>query len=143
MKLSWSPSEILLAAVVVGGIGIAAWQLLGRGAGSPTGRVQVPVLSPTAAAGKLAFDATCAVCHGQNASGTGQGPPLVHDIYNPGHHSDLSFSFAVRRGVRQHHWHFGNMPPLPHVSDAQIDQIVRYVRELQQANGIVYRKHQM
>jgi hypothetical protein len=35
------------------------------------------------------------------------------------------------------------VPPLPQVSDEQIGQIVRYVRELQQANGIVYRKHQM
>jgi mono/diheme cytochrome c family protein len=143
MRLSLSLSEILLAAVVVGGIGIAAWQLLGDRAGAPSRRVEVPDLSATASAGRLAFDANCAMCHGKNAGGTEQGPPLVHDIYNPGHHSDVSFQYAVRRGVQQHHWHFGNMPPLPQVSDEQIGQIVRYVRELQQANGIVRRRHQM
>lgn len=143
MKISLSPSEILLAALVVGGIGVAAWQLLGGGAVASTVQVKVPRLSATASAGKLAFDANCAVCHGQNAGGTDKGPPLVHDIYNPGHHPDASFENAVRRGVRQHHWLFGNMPPLPQVSGEQIPQVVRYVRELQQANGIVYRQHQM
>jgi len=143
MKLSLSPSEILLGALVVGGIVLAAWQLLGRGAGASTVQVRVPTLSATASSGKLAFDANCAVCHGQNAGGTDKGPPFVHDIYNPGHHPDASFEYAVRRGVQQHHWSFGNMPPLPQVSDGQIAQIVRYVRELQQANGIVYRQHQM
>lgn len=143
MKLTLSLSEILLAAVVVGGIGIAAWQFIGGSAGASTVQVKVPPLSPTASAGMLAFDANCAVCHGKNASGTDKGPPFVHDIYNPGHHSDASFEYAVRRGVQQHHWQFGNMSPLPQVSDEQIAEIVQYVRELQQANGIVYRQHQM
>jgi len=143
MKLSFSPSEILLGAVVIGGIGVAAWQLLADNAGAASVHVKVPELSTRAAAGKLAFDANCAVCHGNNGSGTDKGPPFIHDIYNPGHHSDASFAYAVRRGVQQHHWSFGNMPPLPQVSDEQITQIVTYVRELQRANGISSRPHQM
>ena len=35
------------------------------------------------------------------------------------------------------------MPAQPQVSDAQVMDIVRYVRELQKANGIVYQPHQM
>ena len=93
--------------------------------------------------GAVAFDAHCVACHGKSGSGTTQGPPLVHDIYNPGHHADESFWRAVRQGVQQHHWRFGHMVPLPQVSDAQLTSIVRYVRELQQANGIVSRPHQM
>ena len=43
---------------------------------------------------------------------------------------------AARRGVRQHHWRFGDMPPQPQVSDAQLAAIVRFIREAQVANGI-------
>jgi hypothetical protein len=35
------------------------------------------------------------------------------------------------------------MPPQPQVSDDQLAAIVRYVRELQEANGILYRQHIM
>ena len=143
MKLNLSLAELLLAAVIVGGIGIAAWQFLGQDSGAQTTSVKVPKLSPQALAGKASFDANCARCHGQNGSGTAQGPPLVNDIYNPGHHPDAAFYQAVRRGVGQHHWPFGNMPPQPQVSDDQVAEIVRYVRELQNANGIVYREHRM
>jgi mono/diheme cytochrome c family protein len=143
MKLSVSLSEIGLAAVVVGGLGIAAWQFFGNDSGPETVSVKVPKLTAQAAAGRAAFDTNCAQCHGTNGSGTKLGPPLVHDIYNPGHHADEAFQRAVRQGVQQHHWPYGNMPPAPQVTDSQLADIVRYVRELQQANGIFYRPHQM
>jgi len=34
-------------------------------------------------------------------------------------------------------------PPQPQVSDEQLAAVVRYVRELQEANGIFYRPHTM
>jgi len=105
--------------------------------------VRLPRLSPVAARGQSAFDRTCAACHGKNAAGSDQGPPLIHDIYNPGHHGDASFFFAAKRGVPRHHWDFGDMPPQPQVSDDEVASIIRYVRELQKANGIVYKPHRM
>jgi len=98
--------------------------------------VNLPSLEGPAAAGAEVFAGNCAVCHGQNASGGVGGPPLIHRIYEPGHHGDASFVLAVRQGVRQHHWSFGNMPPVPGISDQQISQIVAYIRTLQRANGI-------
>lgn len=86
--------------------------------------------------GEALFNQRCAVCHGRNATGSAQGPPLVHRIYEPGHHSDMSFLLAVRRGVRAHHWRFGNMAPVPGLSEADVREIVRYVRALQRAKGI-------
>lgn len=137
-------SKYLVLSVILGGAGLAAWKAM---APSPVEGVPVPVrvneLSPAAAEGKTAFDAVCAACHGQNAAGTEKGPPLIHDVYNPGHHSDEAFLLAVQLGVRQHHWPFGNMPPQPAVSRDQVESIVRYVRELQLANGIAYGPHQM
>ena len=145
MKLSISPSEVLIVAVLLGGIGAAAWRYFGGndGGGAQAAVVRLPTLSAQASVGAVAFDSYCVACHGKDGSGTNLGPPLVHDIYNPGHHGDDSFGRAVRQGVPQHHWRFGNMAPLPQVSDSQLAAIVRYVRELQQANGIVSRPHQM
>jgi len=141
MKLSFS--ELAIAALVIGGIALAANQGLSGHARGAAVSVRVPPLSATAAAGKVAFDANCAVCHGANGAGTDKGPPFVHDIYNPGHHPDEAFFAAARRGVQAHHWQFGNMPPVPQVSDEQVVEIVRYVRELQLANGIVSHPHKM
>jgi mono/diheme cytochrome c family protein len=135
---------IIPAAVIVG---VGVWALQPKtptdSTSERTANVKVPALSVQAADGKEAFDANCAACHGRNAAGTKNGPPLVHDIYNPGHHSDDAFLFAVMRGVSQHHWPYGDMPPQPQVTAQQIAAIVRYVRELQIANGIRYRPHRM
>jgi len=106
-------------------------------------RIAVPEYSMMARAGLVAFDASCARCHGSNGTGTDKGPPLLHEIYNPGHHPDGAFVSAVRQGVPRHHWNFGDMPAQPQVSDREIAEIVRYVPELQVANGIVYREHRM
>lgn len=102
-----------------------------------------PELSTLAASGKSLFEANCAACHGIKASGTEKGPPLIHDIYNPGHHADPAFFAAAKFGVRQHHWPYGNMPPQPQVAEDQLVAIVRYIREVQMANGIKYRPHHM
>ena len=94
-------------------------------------------LSEAALAGEKLFVAYCSACHGAKADGTGQGPPLVHQIYEPGHHSNASFVIAVARGVRAHHWDFGNMPAVPGLEIEQIHQVICYIRELQLANGII------
>lgn len=98
--------------------------------------VAVPDLSETARLGAELFTAKCSECHGANAGGTSEGPPLVHIYYEPDHHADFSFHVAVRRGTRQHHWEFGDMDPVPGLSDEDINHVVCYVRELQFANGI-------
>ncbi|WP_412554418.1 c-type cytochrome [Shimia sp. MIT1388] len=93
--------------------------------------------SELAQMGKRAFEATCAACHGDNAAGQdGIAPPLVHKIYEPGHHSDMAFFMAVDNGVRAHHWAFGNMPPVAGLTKGDVKAIVAYVRELQRENGI-------
>lgn len=114
---------------------VAVW-LLGPDAGGTKVDVTMPELSPVAEAGQAAFRQHCAECHGANAGGTAKGPPLVHKYYEPSHHGDQAFVLAAKRGVRQHHWSFGDMPPQPEVGDRSIRQIIEFVREVQQANGI-------
>ncbi len=124
-----------LAVIVVA---ILAWQFFGARQAQQQAVIKIPMLTAQAVAGEKAFNAHCIACHGVNAGGSDKGPPLVHQIYEPGHHADMSFVLAAKRGVRAHHWKFGNMPPQPHVSDAEIAAIIRYVRELQVANGITH-----
>lgn len=99
--------------------------------------VTVPDLSGAALEGETLFKKNCAACHGDNAAGRdGLGPPLVHKIYEPGHHGDGAFFLAVQQGVRAHHWPFGNMQPVAGVSHNDVENIIAYVRTLQRANGI-------
>lgn len=100
--------------------------------------ITLPVsLSANAQIGKTAFEAKCSACHGANAVGQADvAPPLIHKIYEPSHHGDEAFQRAVSLGVRQHHWSFGNMPPVEGLTRADVAMIIDYVRELQQANGI-------
>lgn len=143
MKLSDRlPFYFIVAFFVLGG-GVVAWQKFGSSGSRSADELVLPQLSDQAAAGKVAYETYCAKCHGVNAVGSDKGPPLLHDYYNPGHHGDIAFVAAARRGVPRHHWNFGDMPPVPGVSDAELVSIIRYVRELQAANGIVYRQHRM
>lgn len=106
--------------------------------GAPMVSVMLPnTLSPAATIGKRAFDVVCADCHGENAAGKmGFAPPLIHKIYEPSHHGDMAFQMAAANGVRAHHWKFGDMPPQPEVTRADVSSIIAYIREVQRANGI-------
>ena len=82
------------------------------------------------------FHTFCAPCHGPQGIGTNQGPPLVHKIYEPSHHADMAFQQAAARGVRAHHWKFGNMPKIDGVTPEDVTEIIGYVRWLQREAGI-------
>ncbi|MDE2779848.1 MAG: cytochrome c [Chloroflexota bacterium] len=86
--------------------------------------------------GEELFNAKCSACHGLEAAGTDLGPTLIHRVYHPGHHPDTSFHNAVKVGVRQHHWTFGNMAPVAGLNEPEVDSIICYVRGLQRENGL-------
>ncbi len=143
MKIAKHLPKILVGAFLLGGISVIVWNALSSVAQTKPVSLRIPTLSEQASAGKRVYDANCASCHGINGAGGEMGPPLVHDIYNPGHHADEAFIRAVRFGVSQHHWNFGNMMPQPKVSFEETRDIIRYIRELQRANGIFYKPHRM
>ena len=107
----------------------AALLLSACGSGDDAGGTDV-------AAGQEAFETYCISCHGPQGQGTDQGPPLVHIVYEPSHHSDDAFHAAVRDGVVPHHWDFGPMPPVPSISDAEVEAVITYVRQIQREAGI-------
>jgi mono/diheme cytochrome c family protein len=118
------------------GAGCGGSQKPGSGSAAPAGDASVPATPAALAEGERLFNETCARCHGPRAVGTDQGPPLVHAIYEPNHHSDAAFQMAAANGVRAHHWSFGDMSPVPGVTPDQVTQIVAYVRWLQRQAGI-------
>jgi mono/diheme cytochrome c family protein len=134
---------VVIGAALLGGIAVVVSNATGPSPKAVTAMVEVPDLSVTATKGGQIYNANCVQCHGQNSAGTQYGPPLVYGIYNPGHHNDDAFYRAARKGVKQHHWPYGNMPPQPQVSRKDVTAIIAYVRELQRANGIYFQKHQM
>ena len=136
MNIMSNLSKYIVIAVLLGGLVIVFGKFTGAGNKSDALTVKVPTLSATAVEGEKLFNENCAACHGKNAAGTKQGPPFINPIYRPNHHGDQAFVSAARNGVRAHHWNFGNMPPRPEVNEQQVLKIVRYIRELQQANGI-------
>jgi len=129
--------------LAIAGLGVAAavgavtFFIMPDGANGANGQeVVIPTLSQAGARGQVAYGRVCAECHGEKIDGTGKGPPLMHPVYNPGHHGDASFVAAARRGAKGHHWLFGDMKPVEGVSDTELAEIIRFVREVQKANGL-------
>ena len=138
-----SLTRAAILAVLAAAFGIAGYIRFGdrdevTGSGAAIASVSVPEnLSEQAVFGQKIYEANCASCHGLNAAGQdGIAPPLVHAIYEPGHHGDESFQRAVALGVPAHHWRFGDMPPVEGLTRRDVAAIVTYIRELQRANGI-------
>lgn len=89
------------------------------------------------AKGRKLFETNCASCHGKLADGrVDLGPPLIHPFYRRGHHANIAFYRAAEKGVQAHHWPFGDMPKQPQVSRDEMTEIIAYLRDLQNANGI-------
>ena len=117
-----------LAALVAGSVLIAAC-----GGGGEARPASTPF---SGLDGRVLYAEACSSCHGADLQGSDQGPPFIDSIYRSGHHADAAFLLAVRRGVRSHHWGFGNMPPIDGLTDEQVEAIVEFVREQQRQAGI-------
>ena len=91
--------------------------------------------APPSARGAELYQANCASCHGTDLRGTDTGPSHLSVVYEPNHHGDGAFLFAVLRGVQAHHWPFGDMAPVEGLTPEDVGAIVAFVREQQRVNG--------
>lgn len=78
--------------------------------------IKVVDISAEAQVGAPLFDENSAACQEAHGSGTDNGPPLIHQIYEPSNRGNASFLMAVRNGVRPHHWRFSPMPKSSYTS---------------------------
>lgn len=112
--------------------------LLGLQAQAQTMQIPKPSagLMPNPAQGKKLYAAQCAACHGADLKGSDKGPPMLHKVYEPSHHSDIAFQLAVKNGVRAHHWQFGDMLPVPMMTPDAVAHITAHIRVEQRRVGI-------
>ncbi|MBT8249627.1 MAG: cytochrome c [Acidimicrobiia bacterium] len=87
--------------------------------------------------GADAYRQFCADCHGEDVRGTDKGPSFLSQVYEPNHHADAAFQLAVQRGSPQHHWNFGDMPPVEGIAPDELEAIVTYVRGVQAELGFI------
>ena len=117
-------------------VAILAVAVIGFGGNSSDSGTGIPVQdSDLVAAGQVLYQASCASCHGTDLRGTDKGPSHLSVVYEPNHHGDIAFVLAAQNGVRSHHWPFGDMAPVPGLSDGDLEAVVAYVRENQRING--------
>ena len=86
-------------------------------------------------AGADVYASSCASCHGTDLRGTDKGPSHLSIVYEPDHHGDDSFRSAIANGAPQHHWAFGDMPPVEGLSGEQIEAVIAFVRGEQRRLG--------
>ena len=102
----------------------------------PTNAADMPPQSDDLiASGADLYEGNCAECHGSDLRGTDEGPSHLSEIYKPSHHADEAFLLAVIRGSPQHHWPFGDMPPIEGLTADDVTAIVAFVRERQRIEG--------
>lgn len=101
-----------------------------------TGGFVIPSLSISGYDGKEFFSAHCASCHGAYGEGSTVGPKLIHPLYAPDVMPDTAIHTAITQGATARNWPFGDMPPNDTLSDAKIDSIIGFLREVQAANEI-------
>ena len=128
---------IVGATIAVGLTIVLTLYLDNKNSETPIVQTTLPDLDQTFATGRTLYQSNCSSCHGQALGGRkGLGPPFIHGYYKPSHHSDIAFYRAIEIGVVAHHWQFGNMPPVPALSKREAKAIIRYIRAVQQENGI-------
>ncbi len=107
---------------------VTALLLSGCGDDGPSGSAGAPD-------GSAIYEERCASCHGTDLRGTTKGPSHLSVVYEPGHHPDASFRAAVRQGSPQHHWDFGDMPPVEGLDDDEVDAVIDSIRAKQREAG--------
>lgn len=85
--------------------------------------------------GAALYSASCASCHGEDLRGTDKGPSHLSIVYEPNHHPDDAFRSAIRNGAAQHHWDFGDMPPVEGLTDDEVEAVIAFVRAGQRTEG--------
>jgi mono/diheme cytochrome c family protein len=95
----------------------------------------VPGATVDLALGEEVYQTSCAQCHGEDLGGTDQGPSQLSIVYEPNHHSDEAYVAAIAQGSPEHHWEFGDMPPVEGLDDDEVASVIAYIRSVQETEG--------
>lgn len=92
-------------------------------------------IAATGSLGAEVYANSCASCHGADLRGTDKGPSQLSIVYEPNHHPDDAYRSAISNGARQHHWTFGDMPPVAGLTDEEIEAVIAFIRTEQSRQG--------
>ena len=98
-------------------------------------QAEPPGASSAGDLGAEVYANSCASCHGADLRGTDKGPSQLSIVYEPNHHPDDSYRSAIANGARQHHWSFGDMPPVEGLNDEEVEAVIGFIRSEQQRRG--------
>ena len=146
MTKAIAPICVAVAVFAVAGIAIACGADTSDATGTLTAQpapaldTAVPPATSTATApavpdGAAVYQQHCAECHGVDLRGTDKGPSQLSIVYEPNHHGDYAYRVAIREGTREHHWWFGDMPPVEGITDLEIEKVISFIRAEQQRLG--------
>jgi mono/diheme cytochrome c family protein len=96
-----------------------------------------PTTSGDPVAGRDLYDNACAWCHGFDMRGTERGPAHLSELYGPERAADSVFRAAIANGAAQKNWEFGPMAAVAGLSDAEVSDIIAYIRQTQDQQGLI------
>lgn len=83
--------------------------------------------------GQRVFHKACANCHGPDAMGDNRAPKLIQKKFIPENYSNEMIARIILNGSDS-----GAMPPQKNkVSQKEIKEIIKYLRHLQRASGLI------
>ena len=85
--------------------------------------------------GSEVYAESCASCHGADLRGTDKGPSQLSIVYEPNHHPDDAYRSAIANGTPQHHWPFGDMPPVEGLTTEEVEAVIAFIRAEQARQG--------
>ncbi len=135
-------AAIIFTCVITAACGADASEAGDTSAPEPPPAQTAEVTAPTSTAAELVipdgaevYQQYCAECHGVDLRGTDKGPSQLSIVYEPNHHGDYAYRVAIRDGTREHHWWFGDMPPVEGISDLEIEKVISFIRAEQERLG--------
>lgn len=87
------------------------------------------------AAGEQSYMDFCGSCHGRNFEGSAAGPSQLDPHFAPETTSDDAFRAAITNGAPEEHFDFTPMPAIGSLDDSEIDNVIAYVRGVQEERG--------
>lgn len=116
---------------------LTTFSMWGREKISITASPHIPELSASAQHGRAIINSQCIECHGVDGTGgSRKGPPLLHPMYREAIFPDHHYKRVLIEGRPQNNWKFGPMPAQPQLSDADMNGIIAFIREVHDETGV-------
>lgn len=91
---------------------------------------------PDLTAGEQTYRDFCGSCHGRDLEGSSNGPSHLDAVYAPDSTTDEDFRTAITEGAPEANYDFGAMPAIGSLEDQEVEDVIAYIREVQDERGL-------